>query len=200
MADPTALPEEWRPVVGWEGFYEVSHQGRLRSVDRIVECGPDRHQRRYRGMLLNRGRRSNTGHISVVLYGPGRRANRWMHQLVLEAFVGPRPPGMWACHGNDIAWDNRVGNLRWDTPGENIRDAVRNGRNGMANRAECPRGHLLAAPNLVPSSLRQGRRSCLACSKASGRINYYKRTGRVVGDLRAVSDAYYVEIMEERAA
>jgi hypothetical protein len=67
---------------------------------------------------------SNYGHLSVVL---GRRNTRMVHTLVLEAFVGPRPPGKEACHGNGQPGDNRLSNLRWGTRSENIADAVRHG-------------------------------------------------------------------------
>lgn len=63
---------------------------------------------------------------------------RYLHQLVLEAFVGPCPPGMEACHGNGNPQDNRITNLRWDTPKANQNDRNTHGtsnkgaRNGAA--------------------------------------------------------------------
>jgi len=122
MSVPTAkLQEEWRPVVGHPG-YEVSDQGRVRSVDRIVKTSNGQ-SRRYRGMLLQPGP-SNYGHLSVVL---GRGNTRMVHQLVLEAFVGPRPKGMECCHGLGGHTDNRLVNLRWDTRSNNILDSVEAG-------------------------------------------------------------------------
>lgn len=59
------------------------------------------------------------------------------HELVLEVFVGPCPPGMEACHANDETSNNRLDNLRWDTRRENSADRKRNGRQtlGEANGA-----------------------------------------------------------------
>lgn len=54
--------------------------------------------------------------------------NQFVHQLMLEAFVGPRPPKADACHWNDIRDDNRIENLRWASHQENSMDACRNGR------------------------------------------------------------------------
>jgi hypothetical protein len=57
-----------------------------------------------------------------------------VHLLVLEAFVGPRPPGLEGCHANDIKADNRLVNLRWDTRKSNTRDKVRNDRIARGER------------------------------------------------------------------
>jgi hypothetical protein len=66
----------------------------------------------------------------VPLYTGERRSPVWrfLHRLVLEAFVGPCPPGCVGCHANDDPSDNRLENLRWDTHKANSADAVRNGR------------------------------------------------------------------------
>jgi hypothetical protein len=109
--------EEWRPVVGHPG-YEVSDRGRVRSVDRVVKTANG--ERHYKGQLLRPGP-GNAGHLSVVL---GKRKTRMVHQIVLEAFVGPRPAGMDACHGIGGVKNNRLENLRWDTRTNNILEAV----------------------------------------------------------------------------
>jgi hypothetical protein len=64
------------------------------------------------------------------LYGlqrGGRRYNRTAHRLVLEAFVGPRPPGTECCHGDGNRGNNALANLRWDTRKSNHADALRHG-------------------------------------------------------------------------
>ncbi len=57
----------------------------------------------------------------------GDRYYRTVARLVLEAFIGPRPPGMQACHRDDRPDNNRLKNLRWDTPKSNAADRDRNG-------------------------------------------------------------------------
>jgi hypothetical protein len=126
------VSEQWLPVVGFEGAYEVSDRGRVRSLERVVASG--RYTRRVSPRLLSPTRNPN-GRLYIDLNVNGVPDRRWVHHLVLEAFVGPRPPGMEACHWNDVGHDNRSENLRWDTHSENMRDAYRNGRRKGRQRA-----------------------------------------------------------------
>lgn len=65
--------------------------------------------------------------VSVRSVTDKKRSTRMVHRLILEAFVGPCPPGMEACHWNGNPTDNRLENLRWDTPQENTNDKYRHG-------------------------------------------------------------------------
>lgn len=69
----------------------------------------------------------NQGYVRVGIKCNGIRRVCMVHQLILFAFVGPRPGRMEACHNNGNPSDNRVENLRWDTTSENQKDAVRHG-------------------------------------------------------------------------
>jgi hypothetical protein len=60
---------------------------------------------------------------------------RYVHNLILAAFVGPRPKGMQACHNDGDTTNNRLGNLRWDTPKANMRDRDDHGRTARGERA-----------------------------------------------------------------
>ena len=122
-----ARMETWKAIPGYEGEYEVSDHGRVRSLDRYVECvGPvkGRYLSKKKGRVLRPGP-SNYGHLSVVL---GRNKTRMVHELVLRAFVGAPPEKHECCHNNGNPADNRLENLRWDTRGANIRDAIKQGR------------------------------------------------------------------------
>ncbi len=81
--------------------------------------------------LLACVRENASGYFVVTLYrrGSGKVVRR-LHHLVLEAFVGPRPPGMEACHNDDDRTNNALCNLRWGTRLENAADRVRNRRTG----------------------------------------------------------------------
>ena len=69
------------------------------------------------------------GHHGVCLSdGKGHAQSFSVASLVLVAFVGPRPLGMQACHTNGVNDDDRLENLRWDTPTENHADRIRHGR------------------------------------------------------------------------
>ncbi len=119
--------EQWRPVPGYEGLYEASDLGNVRSFHGGRGSGK-------RGGLL---RPALTGGASprlcVVLYKDRAKKTRLVHHLVLEAFTGLCPPGQEALHGPGGALDNRLVNLCWGTREENQADRV---RDGTSNRGE----------------------------------------------------------------
>lgn len=115
------MTEEWRPVVGFEGWYEVSDKGRIRSLDRAwVQLS--RHGTPYlhckRGKILKPGRMPS-GHLSVAVT---RGNSLCVHDLVLTAFRGARPDGFMARHLNGNPADNRIANLVWSPRGPNEQD------------------------------------------------------------------------------
>lgn len=115
---------EWRPVVGYEGLYEVSDQGRVRSVDRK----PARGSRRGRLLRLTA---AGYGYLSVSLHRNGRQQTATVHSLVADAFLGPRPDGMTVCHGPAGKLDNTPANLSYGTHAKNMGEDRR--RDGTAN-------------------------------------------------------------------
>lgn len=112
--------EIWTPVVGYEGFYEVSSTGRLRSIDRS-DLSARRGGVRY-GRTLSPFTDAGNGYLYVNLSMHGRAKKRSVHSLVLEAFVGPCPPGMEGCHGDGNRTNGVLSNLRWDTKKSNWAD------------------------------------------------------------------------------
>ena len=116
--------ERWLAVVGFEGFYEVSDFGRVRSLDRVVYHGT--RPWRLKGKILAQLPNSR-GYICVVLSREARSAQVPVHRLVGEAFLGPRPPGMETRHGPGGKADNRLANLSYGTPLQNQRDRWRDG-------------------------------------------------------------------------
>ena len=124
MVSSTSDEEEWRPVVGWEGLYEVSSLGRVRSLDRVETVtarGKSWHRLR-RGKMLRQGysgRRRQ--YATVVLISTAiPRANYLVHRLVLEAFIGLAPPGSEGSHLSGDAADNRTSNLAWESHAVNM--------------------------------------------------------------------------------
>ncbi|OCB56172.1 hypothetical protein A5722_14855 [Mycobacterium vulneris] len=118
--------EVWRSVPGYVGLYEVSDRGRVRSLGRVRTDRRGRTYRRNPKLLTLCPLKS--GHPVVRLYGRGTgpRTLR-VHALVLAAFVGPRPDGLEACHGDGDPSNNHVDNLRWDTRSANVLDSVKHG-------------------------------------------------------------------------
>jgi len=119
------VQEVWQPVQGYEGLYEVSDQGQVRSLDRAIKNSKGTY--RLKGKLL-RPRKGSGDYMLVTLYDVTRRAHKRVHVLVLETFKGDRPsPRHDACHNNGDPSDNALRNLRWDTRKENHRDLVKHG-------------------------------------------------------------------------
>lgn len=160
--------EQWKPVVGYEGIYEVSDQGRVRSLGfDFIGSGGRRFRRK--GKVLA-GSRSLNGRISIGLSRQGEKLHsRYVHHLVLEAFLGPCPPGNECCHWNDDPSDNRLKNLRWGTRSENVHDQVRNGNHLSARKETCKSGHPLSGDNLYHFPSRHGSRVCKTCHREQRR-------------------------------
>lgn len=113
--------ETWKAVPGREGEYEVSDQGRVRSLDRII-TRKDGRTAKCKGRLLT-PKPNVGGYLSLRL---GRGFPAMVHQLVMLAFVGPSN-GMYACHNNGVKTDNRLCNLRYDTAYGNQADRAAHG-------------------------------------------------------------------------
>ena len=123
-------PEKWRPVVGFEGIYEVSDLGRVRSL-RFRNKQTDRVRAEPKILALWTHCKVYCG---VTLRRDGKSISRLVHQLVLEAFVGPRPPGTESAHGPAGPSVNRPSNLRWATSKENTADIIAAGNMPMGER------------------------------------------------------------------
>ena len=126
-------PESWRPYPGWEGWYEASDKGRARSVNRIVV---DRNGRRsrWRGKILAPGL-GGAGYLVIRFYRPGEQVTKNMHEIVLETFVGPCPPGQQARHGpRGPLFNWWPEDLCWGTSAEN--NGADKERDGTLTRGE----------------------------------------------------------------
>ena len=161
---------QWLPVVGWEGIYEVSDQGEVRSVSRTV-LSKDGRSWALSSNAMTPYIDPKTGYRSLRLTTNGRRVTKRIHVIVLEAFRGSRPTGFVSCHNDGDPSNNRVDNLRWDSQSENLNDAVRHKTHYNTKKTACKRrGHPFSAENtyINPTS---GGRQCRACMKEA-RKNY----------------------------
>jgi hypothetical protein len=116
--------EVWQPVRGYEGIYEVSDQGRVRSLP----------GRKWNGAAwikkpgcIRKTPVGTQGYPTVDLKHNGHRRTFTVHTLVLTAFVGARPAGQECRHLNGNRADSRLSNLAWGTPAENDEDRKRHG-------------------------------------------------------------------------
>lgn len=156
--------ERWAAVPGYEGRYEVSDRGRVRCLGFWVERGYG--SRAWWGPRLAKGTRRTISpyYVQYVLSDGERRTAHLAQNLVLAAFVEPRPsPELCGLHRDDDVTNNAPENLYWGTQRDNSDDRTRNGKQSHHNTQACPLGHPLVAPNLEPTKARDGHRSCYAC-------------------------------------
>lgn len=125
------MEEVWKDIESFEGLYQVSNQGRVRSLTREVRFGP--HTRMARGKMLSLNSLSNGYPIVILTNGVDVRKTAKIHRLVAEAFI-PNPDNLATIdHINNIKTDNRVENLRWCSNEDNVRYAWEDGLRGPVN-------------------------------------------------------------------
>lgn len=172
----------WADVPGYEGYYEVSDTGVVRSKDRITSHG---HKRK--GVEL---KPSGARYAQVILCKEGKISHRGVHRLVLLAFVGePEDPQSHAMHLNNDTFDNRLENLKWGSNSENQHQSSRERRHQHSRKDCCNRGHLLEPPNLRPNT--RGR-ECWACAKA--RDYARRRPDKTEQLIKERADYYYEKL------
>ena len=128
--------ECWLPVVGFEGRYEVSSFGQVRSLERTLQLTshPRLKERTFKARVLSQ--KVNTPHskkngytrMQVCLWKENKEYTRNVARLVAEAFIPNHHGAPFVLHLDDDATNNRVGNLQWGDHAENVRQAVERGR------------------------------------------------------------------------
>lgn len=144
--------EVWRPIVNFEGLYEVSSLGRVRSLDHTVKQRNRWHDVdvHYKGRILTP--RHGEGHYPTLTLSKGKlKAVRMVHSLVAESFFGPRPDGMMVCHRDGGRTDASISNLYYGTAKENSADAARHGATA--------RGERQGSAKLTESAVREIRKT-----------------------------------------
>lgn len=151
--------EEWRPVPTWEGLYEVSSSGRIRSLPRV------RGRRSWPGCVLQ-GAPRHRGHLVVSLRDAPRHDNVYIHRIVAEVFIPNESDDPFVLHYDDNPENNAVSNLRWGTPKGNAEDRSRNGGDRNSQKTHCPQGHSYNEENTRVS---RGSRFCRTCDRDKAR-------------------------------
>ena len=128
------MDEIWVDVKGYEGLYQVSNHGRVRSMDRLIPKSVGIGYRLMKGKILRSAAYHNPGYPRICLSKSGKV--RWVsiHSLVLVCFVGDRPNGMECRHLDGDRMNPRLNNLRWGTPSQNQRDREQHGTGNQGNR------------------------------------------------------------------
>lgn len=121
--------EIWKDIEGYEGGYQVSNLGRVRSVERFIKFKQNGKEvvKRYKSKILQ-PYRDKDGYLRVLLSYGGKRKNDFIHRFVAQAFIVNPENKPQVNHINTIKEDNRVENLEWVTCLENIRHKWENGK------------------------------------------------------------------------
>ena len=119
--------EIWKDIKGYEGLYQASTMGRIRSMDRKV-IRSDGQIRNFKSKIIKPVKKiKNNETLFVSLSKNNRLKTYTVHKLVMLAFKGERPDGMVICHKDGDTTNNNLNNLRYDTPLENNIDQFRHG-------------------------------------------------------------------------
>jgi hypothetical protein len=144
--------EIWRAVVGFEGLYEVSSEGRVRSV--------------RAGREIAQAVNKETGYAAVCLYRSGKRKTLTVHRAVAGAFCPHSSVNQTVVrHLDGDQRNNHASNLAWGTQSDNEKDAVRHGTHysHFRDAPECVHGHPFDDEN---TKFEHGQRRCRACARA----------------------------------
>ena len=129
------IQETWKDIPGYEGLYQASNLGRIRSF------------KRNNIRILKPGKnRDGSGYYIVKLYLNSVRKNVSVHRLLWTAFNGPIPEGLQINHLNENKADNRLENLSLCTPKENTNYGTRNKR---VSEKHCKRIQMLDKNNNI---------------------------------------------------
>lgn len=122
--------EEWRDIPGYEGYYQASNRGNIRSLDREVKHS-DGHTRKIKGQPIKPS--PTQGYLKVTLRKNGTQKTQSVHRLVASAFLGDITDKI-VCHKNDIGFDNHVDNLYIGEHKNQYEDRVQNGNHGNGEK------------------------------------------------------------------
>jgi hypothetical protein len=153
-------PEHWKPVTDFEGLYDVSSWGHVKSLARL-----DRRGRAWPERILKPGKLPKSGHRLVMLCADGVTYPRYVHRLVAREFIGECPEGQETRHKDNDPSNNHDWNLHYGTRSDNVQDMLAAGhhQNQNTDKPECDYGHPLSGDNLtiVAST---GERRCKICN------------------------------------
>lgn len=155
--------EIWKDIKDFEGFYQVSNYGNVKSLERIVECSNGR-QRLCKEKVLKL-RKNNNGYLDVHLYKEGKGKTMKVHRLVAQAFIDNPSNHPIISHKDENPLNNCVSNLEWCTQEYNINYGTRNERMA-ATKKENGQYERIAATNKVNGHYEHlAELSKLRCSK-----------------------------------
>lgn len=155
------MTEEWKDVIGYEGYYQVSNHGNVRHI--------------YNGILKLTQRNKSAGYLCVHLSVRGQSKVMAVHRLVAEAFIGSQPIDHEVRHLDGNPQNNYLGNIVWGTKKENRKDRTLHGRDNL------PYGELASWSKLTENNVRLIRLSTDTSKNLGMRFNVSAST---IDDIR----------------
>lgn len=166
------MSEVWKDIPGYEGRYQASTEGRIRSVNRLVTQRAKNgtpYVRKVKARILPGSTRGD-GYILVSL---GHAKPHYAHVLVALTFLGERPQDADVCHNDGNPSNNKITNLRYDSRSENIIDACRAGTHNLekltAEQVHLLRGLAASGATCKDLGLRFGISATTACNAKNRR-------------------------------
>lgn len=120
------MTEVWKDIKGYEGLYQVSNLGRVKSLDRVITY-KDGRKCLFRERILKL-QTDRYGYCQIQLCKDGEIKNHRIHVLVAKHFIGERPESYQVNHIDENKTNNAVFNLEYLTPKENSNHGTHNAR------------------------------------------------------------------------
>lgn len=137
--------EIWKDVIGYEGLYQVSNFGKIKSLDIYVNS-KNGSRRLHKGKVL-KNNISKNGYYSVILCKNGKHSKKLVHRLVADAFIENKLKKKQVNHIDGNKTNNTVNNLEWCTPYENMQHAYNTGLINRASLGRKPESRVICVEN-----------------------------------------------------
>lgn len=124
FSDEELNREIWKDIPNYEGYYQISSLGRVRSLNRVVSSYPRRVVKKSRLLHPNENK---DGHFRVCLTKNKIRNYFFIHRIVLSVYAENYNNFPVCCHGDGVPSNNRIENLRWGTVKDNSDDSRKHG-------------------------------------------------------------------------
>lgn len=130
--------ETWKDIPGFEGLYQASSLGEIKSVSRTRWNGRGYYITKEKilksAFAGSKSKDVTRKKLMVILIKDGKRYNKLVHQLVALAYIGERPENMVVCHCDGNHTNNKPSNLRYDTQQQNVMDIYRHNGHFSKNK------------------------------------------------------------------